>query len=188
MCAGKFEIKRKKRDMNKKRRTWHKNERFYGAFRRREYVFIIGKIRKLVNEFPPPYKTTEEGTSGRPPSNPRYVLTAILIRALFSLSYDNTYSLLILLNSGGLLRMNRVPAAITIQGLVSKIHVSFIRKIISYISKMVLGNRRVNIAGDSTGIGTMKYDRWLTLKTTGKRREFIKLHAIISTDLGYPIF
>jgi hypothetical protein len=33
---------------------------------------------------------------------------------------------------------------------------------------MVLGNRRVNVAGDSTGIGTMKYDRWLTLKTTSK--------------------
>ncbi|MFP3257290.1 MAG: hypothetical protein RXO36_05785 [Candidatus Nanopusillus acidilobi] len=29
---------------------------FIGVFRRREYVFIIGKIRKLVNEIPPPIK------------------------------------------------------------------------------------------------------------------------------------
>jgi hypothetical protein len=84
--------------------------------------------------------------------------------------------------------MKKVPAATTIQGPVSKIPVSFISRIISYISKMVLGNRRVNVAGDSTGIGTMKYERWLTLKTTGKRRGFIKLHGIISTDPGYPIF
>jgi len=34
----------------------------------------------------------------------------------------------------------------------------------------------------------MKYDRWLTLKTTGKRRDFIKLHGIISTDPGFPVF
>jgi hypothetical protein len=90
VCAGECEMKKKKGDVNRKRRTWHKNERFYRAFRRREYVFIIGKIRKLVKELPPPYKTREEGTRGRPPSNPRYVLTAILIRALFSLSYDDT--------------------------------------------------------------------------------------------------
>jgi len=63
---------------------------FIGVFRIREYVFIIGKIRKLVNEIPPPYKIREEGTRGKSPSNPRYILTAILIRALFSLSYDDT--------------------------------------------------------------------------------------------------
>jgi hypothetical protein len=64
--------------------------------------------------------------------------------------------------------MKKVPAATTIQGPVSKIPVSFISRIISYISKMVLGNMRVNVTGDLTGIGTMKYDRWLTLKTTSK--------------------
>jgi len=181
-------MKRKKKYENKRRKTRHKNEGFYRDFRRREYVFIIGKIRKLVNEIPPPYKIREEGTRGRPPSNPRYILTAILIRALFSLSYDDTYCLLIILNSAGLLKMKKVPAATTIQGLVYKIPVSFIRRIISYISKILFGNKTVNIAGDSTGIGTMKYDRWLTLKTTGKRRDFIKLHGIISTDPGFPVF
>jgi len=63
-----------------------------------------------------------------------------------------------------------------------------LEELISYISKILFGNKTVNIAGDSTGIGTMKYDRWLTLKTTGKRRDFIKLHRIISTDPGFPVF
>jgi len=79
-------MKRKKKYENKRRKTRHKDEGFYGDFQRREYVFIIGKIRKFVNEIPPPYKIREEGTRGRPPSNPKYILTAILIRALFSLS------------------------------------------------------------------------------------------------------
>ena len=117
-------MKRKKKYENKRRKTRHKNEGFYKAFRRGEYVFIIGKIRKLVNELPP-YKIREEGARGRPPTNPRYIFTAILIRALFSVSYHDTYCLLIILNSAGLLKMKKVPAATTIQGLVYK-NTSFI--------------------------------------------------------------
>jgi len=49
-------MKRKKKYENKRRKTRHKNEGFYRTFRRREYVFIIGKIRKLVNEIPPSIK------------------------------------------------------------------------------------------------------------------------------------
>ena len=49
-------MKRKKKYENKRRKTRYKNDVFYRAFRRREYVFIIGKIRKLVNEIPPPIK------------------------------------------------------------------------------------------------------------------------------------
>jgi hypothetical protein len=81
---------KKKKRYKQKEKNMAQNEGFYRAFRKREYVFIIGKIRKLVKELLPPYKTREEGTRGKPPSNPRYVLTAILIRALFSLSYDYT--------------------------------------------------------------------------------------------------
>ncbi|MGC8673397.1 MAG: hypothetical protein ACP5TO_07880, partial [Thermoplasmata archaeon] len=70
-------MKKKKRDVNKEE-YGTKMRDFTRHFEEGEYVFIIGKIRKLVNESPPPYKTREEGTRGRHPSNPRYVITAII--------------------------------------------------------------------------------------------------------------
>ena len=52
-------------------------------------MFIIGKIRKLAKEIPPPYKIREEG-QGKTSFKSRYILTVILIGALFPLSYDDT--------------------------------------------------------------------------------------------------
>ena len=51
------------------------------------------------------------------------------------------------------------------------------------------GMSTVNAAADSTGLSTNMYGRWYTVKYgEGDRRQYIKLHAIVTADTDMPFF
>jgi transposase len=175
----------------RKKQRKKRSQKKYREFRRKEIVYIIEKIKKVVYTSPAPYKIKKKGTRGRTPMNPKDVVFALLIKAFFCLSYDSTHSFLILLQRGRLIRMKKIPAATTIQGLVGKIPRTYMEHLISISSKAVCkGNKRWNVAGDGTGIGTRKFQRWLDVRTRkkGKKKTFIKFHGMVTTDIEYPVY
>jgi transposase len=51
------------------------------------------------------------------------------------------------------------------------------------------GRSNVNAAADSAGFSTNMYGRWYTVKYgEGSRRQYIKLHAIVTADTDMPFF
>ncbi len=120
----------------------------------------------------------------------REVARFLLLRSLEGWSYDETYATLEALPElAAVLGFERVPAASTVASLVPRIPVPWLERVIQ-TTALRLSRGRVNAAGDSTGEGMRRYQRWFDVRhgRASLRQLFLKLHALIATRAERPYF
>lgn len=106
-------------------------------------------------------------------------------------SYDETYATLAALPelAHKLGFRDKVPAASTVVGLVTKVPATYFEALIAETSRRLVRGR-TNAAGDATGVSTRQYQRWFDVRNGKKtrRRLFVKLHALVATRAQWPFF
>jgi hypothetical protein len=93
------------------------------------------------------------------------------------------------------LGVEHLPAPSTMQAHNKDISEAYFQRVIGLIGLIALmivkvqGRSSVNAAADSTGLSTNMYGRWYTVRYgEGDRRQYIKLHAIVTADTDMPFF
>jgi Transposase len=170
-------------------RDWKK----YDEFRRLDEMLVLNIISKAVNALDPPYKVKEKGSVGRPDADPRAIAKLLIFRAFFGTSYRSTFSKLHdNVEYRKALGVEHLPAPSTMQAHNKDISEAYFQRVIGLIALMIMnlqGRSSVNAAADSTGLSTNMYGRWYTVKYgEGDRRQYIKLHAIVTADTDMPFF
>ncbi len=135
-----------------------------------------------------------EGTVGRPPADPKAIVACLLIRAVFGLSYRDTYSFLA--SSGDyreVLGIKRLPGYNTVQEHCKDVPEKYLDGLIRLTAALILQAQhrtKCDAGSDSTGLATRKYGRWLEVRNSRrkKKRRFVKLHAHTTTDAEMPFF
>ncbi len=134
-----------------------------------------------------------DGTVGRPPADPRVIVVCLLIRAIFWLSYRDTYSFLASSRDyREACGIKHLPGYNTTQEHCKDVPEKYLDGLIRLMAALILlaqHRSSVNAGSDSTGFSTKKYGRWLEVRNTRhKKKRFIKLHAHVTTDVGMPFF
>ncbi|MGA7860934.1 MAG: transposase [Thermoplasmata archaeon] len=148
-------------------------------------------LSERISERPPPYSVRPPHTRGRPPTDPRGLVRFLLLRALTGWSFDTTHAMLAALPElAHRLRFRRVPAASTIAQLVEKVPLSYFEALLRETGADRLQGSVAHVAGDATGIGQHRHERWIDLRNfrPGHRHRFVKLHALVVTRARWPFF
>ncbi len=167
-----------------------RNYQRHRQFLRHGWLLLFPLLRSVVHEAPPPFRVKAPGTPGRPPTDPKDVLRFLLLKNLQGWSYDETHATLeVLPELRRLLGFRQLPAASTVVGLVRKVPIGYLEDLVGRLA-VRLANGPVSVAGDATGLGTCRYQRWIDLKfrKIGERETFVKLHALIVTRAQFPYF
>lgn len=167
-----------------------RNYQRHRQFLRHGWLLLFPLLRTVVNEAPPPFRVKAPGTPGRPPTDPRDVLRFLLLKNLEGWSYDETHATLeVLPELRRLLGFRKLSSASAVVGLVHKVPIGYLEDRVGSLA-LRLANGPVSVAGDATGLGTRRYQRWIDLKfrKIGKREAFVKLHALIVTRAQFPYF
>lgn len=175
----------------KRRGLQRRNHRRYRRFLRNGKGRLYRVLAQLVAEGPSPYRCRPYGTPGRPPTNPYDVARFLLLKNLEGWSYDETYATLDALPelAAKLGFRGKVPAASTVASLVMRVPVSYLEGLIGRTAgRLVRG--KTNAAGDATGVATRHYQRWFDVRhgKKARRRQFVKLHALVATRAQWPYF
>ncbi len=116
----------------------------------------------------------------------------LLLRSLEGWSFDTTYATLRALPELARLLGFRatIPAASTASQLVEKVPLDYLERLVQSLAAELLGPRTANIAGDATGLGLHRFERWMDLKHahSAVRHRFLKLHALVATRARWPFF
>ncbi len=185
----------KKAPLNKKERRARRRtaQAAYRRFLRTGLFAVYIALREAVRQADPPFRVKANGTPGRTPADPRDVILFLLLRALEGWSFDKTYATLRALphlaTILGFSKPAHLPAPSTVQGLVKRIPVSYWEELVRRTG-LVFSKGHCNTAGDSTGLGTQDFARWMDARCEegGKKRKFVKLHVLIATRREWPIF
>lgn len=168
-----------------------RNHRRYRRFLRHGRGRLYRVLAELVGEAPTPYRCRPYGTPGRPPTNPYDIARFLLLKNLERWSYDETHATLEALPelARKLGFRGRVPAASTVASLVMRVPVRYLEGLIGRTTRRLVDGR-TNAAGDATGVSTRHYQRWFEVRHGKKvrRRQFVKLHALIATRAQWPFF
>lgn len=173
-----------------KMRRRKKYQKKYRKFLRNGLGKVLVTMGETIDNSPPHFKVKPPGTRGRPPTPPKDVVRFLLLRSLFFWSYDSIYALLNVSTCiTKALGFEKIPAPTTVQGLVDKVPRSYMEELIRALASRIR-RKRWNTACDGTGISIKKYKRWFDIRVhrEGKKRESLKLHAMIVTLAQYPIF
>jgi len=117
----------------------------------------------------------------------------LLFRAFLGTSYRSTFSgLHDNVEHRKALGLERLPAHSSLQAHNKDISEAYFQGITGLIALTILkvqGRETVNAAADSTGLSTNMYGRWYIAKYgEGDRKQYIKLHAVVTADTGMPFF
>ena len=167
------------------------DHRRYRRFLRHGRGRFYRVLADLVDQAPAPYRCRPYGTPGRPPTDPRAIARSLLLKNLEGWSYDETYATLEALpelaHKVGF--RGKIPAASTVAMLVMRVPVPYLEDLIRRTARRRVRGR-TNVAGDATGVATRRYQRWFDVRQglNGRRRQFVKLHAIVATRAEWPFF
>ena len=170
-----------------------RNHQRHREFTSRGLFLVFQTLSRLVDESSPLYTVREPHTRGRPPADPRDVVRFLLIRALEGWAFDTTFAHLTAVPGlAQLLGFRRVPHASTVIGHVSQIPPAYWEGLLQRLNLRLLTvfPDPWNLAGDSTGEGMHRYLRWRDQEygLEGRRRDFVKLHALVVTRAQGPWF
>ena len=113
----------------------------------------------------------------------------LLFRALQGCSYDSAHAMLLAFpDIARSLGVRKLPAAPTAAALAVRVPPPYLERLLGQLARRGRP-RRVNLAGDGTGISTRRFDRWLHGKGVyDDRHSWVKLHALIETRAQFPVF
>ncbi len=116
----------------------------------------------------------------------------LLLRALEGWSFDTTYATLTALPELARLLGFRttIPAASTAAQLVPQISADYLERFLQLLAFELVAHRTAHLAGDATGLGLYRFERWMDLKSAHStlRHRFLKLHALVVTRARWPFF
>lgn len=164
----------------------------YKRQRRFRYQRAIANIKQRLKAFPNPYetkKTISPEIPGRKPVPPKTILTCVMFKEFFDLSYINTESFLRWITQGHPYLIGKVPAANTIQEHVQDIPLRYLEEILKEILH-IFENSEVILVMDATGLSTYQYGCWQTVRTASKKkkRKFVKLHITLDLKSNLILF
>lgn len=155
--------------------------RRYRKQRKQRFQRTVCNLKSRLEKRPDPYPVREAGTRGRPPTPPKAVLVALMVKVLLDLSYIDTESFLRWVSNDGLLVV--VPAASTMQEHAADIPEEYLHELLMEVAS-TLNNGGLTIILDATGLSTEQYGRWRSVRRRSRKvkRKYVKVHLSIDLD------
>ena len=145
--------------------------------------FFITALVSVIRSAELPWQPNKRG---RPSWDPRVLVAALVIRELFTRSYNATEAYLkinpVFKEKFGI---SKTPGASVLQRAMKKTTMKYIRRIIRRVS-MRYRRKGMTLAVDSTGIRLKTSSHWfdIRIRRVSKRKDHMKLHIVVDVDTG----